>query len=350
MSVLRLFIMIGLFVSFSSVFADASDDLEENQEIEEDQWISAYEKGRHLEREAINSPDYKVCIIGDPGTGYAAQYRVAKAIAKEKCDQIRVVGDLIYELGLLGVDDPRLKMQFYRPNYRLFHRKHKPEFFMALGNHDYFGRADAWIEVAKQDKQVNFPSRYYSDSWGDICFFTLDTTPIHKEKDSLEGQVEWLKNSMLNQQQTCKFSIALGHHTYRSVGKHGNAEGMVKQVLEETVIGKVDLYVAGHDHNLSDEGLVEDTHLLVSGSAGKRRRLYSDVAAGNWALSANGYTVLTFHRNGDGSIRGHYRFTKINKIKHAKWKVWRWLYNYYRRTDVREGDIVGRGLRLPDAF
>ena len=93
------------------------------------------------------------------------------------------------------------------------------------------------------------------------------------------------------------------------MGAHGDADSDDKDFLEEHVIGRFDAYFSGHDHDLSDEGEVDGTRLIVSGAAGKLRPL--DAEPRDYAISALGYVTLTIKRdNGPASI--DYEFIVID--------------------------------------
>ena len=217
-----------------------------------------------------------LCFIGDPGTGNKDQYAVAKAMETVGCNQVRVLGDIIYPKGIENEHDPKLQDAFFRP-YDYYLNKNTP-FYLILGNHDYkkdksVGRS--WIKIARKNSNVFFPNNYYSESWKDICIFSIDTTWYDKlyfiERRS--GQTSWFRNAMIKQKENCRFSVVLGHHPLISSGSHGQATLLQSFFLEDEVFGKVDLYISGHEHHIADEGSLRGTRQLISGSAGK---IYKD--------------------------------------------------------------------------
>jgi len=249
-------------------------------------------------------PDgYKICVWGDSGVATDEQYSVARALYNEGCDEMRVVGDIIYEKGLKDKNDPQFMSKFYNP-YKSIITEQKIPFYMIMGNHDYYGNPAAWLDLAKDYSFIQFPSFYSAEIAGDICFINLDTN------DNFPEQETWLKNKINPMVKgKCKISMAFGHHPFLSSGSHGNAMGKVKKFLVNNIIGKYDVYFAGHDHQLSDEGKAKETSLLISGAAGKLRNIKDPIV---WGVSKLGYLVVTIKRiNGD--VAAHYDFITVNQ-------------------------------------
>ncbi|MBT4763041.1 MAG: hypothetical protein HOO06_15210 [Bdellovibrionaceae bacterium] len=248
-------------------------------------------------------PDgFKICYMGDAGSGKAAQYRVAKALEKEGCDQVRYTGDVIYNHGLKSADDKDFQNKFYKPYKNLLEEQDVP-FFMVMGNHDHHRSVDPWYEIAEKYKNIIFPHAYYAEAYKDICFLNLDTNFKRSE------QKKWLKQFFSQEAfvNTCRLKFAMGHHPYRSVGRHGNAKFFIKSFLKKSLMGNVDAYFAGHDHNLSYDGTYKGTHLFVSGAGGKLRDLKKEPKEGNYAISQYGYISLTILREGT-SLAAQYDF------------------------------------------
>lgn len=214
----------------------------------------------------LPQPNPRYCFVGDTGEGNEGQYKVAAAMAQD-CDAIFITGDLVYDDGIQGLDDPELKEKFIEPYWKL----QKP-FYLSLGNHDYYGRKPgAWIDVARRYEWVNFPHFYYVARNGTDCFVALDTTPIETgwDSDRTAEQSEWLRGLDLS---GCKRKYAFGHHPYKSSGPHGDAKGDIKEFLEKHIIGKFDGYIAGHDHHLERAGNESGTELILSGAGCKLRK------------------------------------------------------------------------------
>ena len=129
--------------------------------------------------------------------------------------------------------------------------------------------------------------------------------------------------------------MVFAHHPYLASGQHGSAQPLLKKFLEDEIIGKVDLYIAGHDHILSDEGVSAGTRLLVSGTAGKRTRSIHKLPGNRFVAGDNGFIMLQFQREIDGSIVATYEIRTVD-IRAAKpTSTIRW-----------KGTIRGQGIRL----
>lgn len=213
----------------------------------------------------------KLCFIGDTGQDSETQKLAALALAEEACHSVYVLGDVIYPSGLIDKDDPQAEHKFFK-HYRPVHeRDNKPLFHIILGNHDYRGSPDAWVEIAKTNPMVYAPSRYYFEEFKGVCIASLDTNlpRFFFEYPRQLGQKSWLDDFDERLKKYCPVKIALGHHPYLNSGPHhGHTKGTVKTFLEDYVIGTFDYYLAGHEHDLSYEGKSKGTELYVSGAGG----------------------------------------------------------------------------------
>jgi hypothetical protein len=255
--------------------------------------------------------------VGDMGTGDAAQLRVAQAMkavcALRGCDLVAGLGDLIYPAGPSSPDDPQFDDKFEEPYAGL-----DLPFWMVLGNHDDSedpeangtgtDGAGAWHSAADHEvaysqranrttDRWHLPARHYTSEQGPVHFIALDTNTMLADGASVppgraalaQEQEEWLPGAVAAGD--APWRIALGHHPYVSNGPHGDAgsydarqagdddEGpapgpdgaRLKALFERDVCGKVDLYLAGHDHDLEWLEPVPScgaTHFIVSGGGG----------------------------------------------------------------------------------
>lgn len=231
-------------------------------------------------------------ILGDTGTGDEGQTRVAQAMEKvcasRGCQFALLAGDNFYPKGVRGVKDPQFQTKFEKPYENL-----KFPFFFALGNHDQSGKragsgvypefGQYEVDYTKFSGKWKMPDRYYSmtapfSSPEDplvrnpsplVEVFVLDTNPLaplatpvyewYLPKKAYDlKQRSWLRKSIETSKAPWKF--VMGHHPYRSNGRHGNAgqfrgSGLIqgeelKLMYEAEVCGKVDLLLTGHDHSL----------------------------------------------------------------------------------------------------
>ncbi len=223
--------------------------------------------------------------IGDAGTGEAAQFEVGAAIADHcadfGCDFVLYLGDNFYPGGIESVDDPQLQTKFEAPYADI-----DVPFYVVLGNHDYGETAlEQWrapheVQYTQYSDKWTMPDRYYAFVAEHVQFVALDTNAIML--DWTYGEQASFVDATLAAS-TSRWKIALGHHPYLSSGKHGNAgnyEGCswlcpyvngeyIVDFVESYLCGKVDLYLAGHDHNRQWQSPACGTEFVISGGGAK---------------------------------------------------------------------------------
>lgn len=233
--------------------------------------------------------------LGDGGEGNDIQFAVAATVgnlcaARGGCDFALYLGDNFYDDGVDDVEDDQFQDKFEEPYAGLDFR-----FWVVLGNHDYGGNG-AGYEEAKANLQVDYttmsskwtmPGRHYefqvpADAGPadapTVDLFGLDTNWVMYNGD--EAQQRWLDGAIAAS--GASWRIAYGHHPFISNGQHGNAgeyEGIpfipivsganVRDFMEDSVCGKVDLYISGHDHNRQWLEPTCGTEFVVSGTAAK---------------------------------------------------------------------------------
>lgn len=223
--------------------------------------------------------------FGDQGKGNQGQMDVGAAMsakcAASGCDFVAGLGDNFYPNGVASTTDSQWQTAFVTPYQNV-----AGPFYMALGHHDQGGDG-AGTDPAKAQHQIDYsqvnpkwkmPARYYQHSHGHAQFFTMDTTPLMFSAQPAQATAVagWINGS------TATWKIALGHHTYRSNGPHGDAGeyddapfipatngAHVKNFLEANVCGKADVYFSAHDHSLQWLNTPDQcggTELIVSGA------------------------------------------------------------------------------------
>jgi hypothetical protein len=228
--------------------------------------------------------------IGDAGKGNAEQKQVADGIqakcAASGCNFVQLLGDNIYDSGVTSVDDPQWQTKFEQPYAGV-----SLPFWVVLGNHDNGGgglgteswKGDIQVAYSMKTQKWKLPARYYVHQEPGVDFFGLDTNAgmFNTHAAQKTDVASWLGIS------STTWKIAFGHHPYLSNGPHGNAGSYenlpfvpgvngagVKDLLDGSVCGKADVYIAGHDHSkqwLSDT--CSGTQLLLSGGGASTTEL-----------------------------------------------------------------------------
>jgi hypothetical protein len=236
-------------------------------------------------RNAACSQVVRFIATGAQGQGNQGQLDVAAAMQAKcqlsGCDYIIGLGNNIYPSGASSTDDPQFATKFETPYAGL-----DLPFWLGLGNHDYGGDG-AGTEPAKAQVQVDYtdvspkwhmPAHYYRRTDQHVEFFTLDTNAQFLGNDAQQETdvAAWLEES------NAEWKIALGLHSYRSNGPHGNAgnyDGVpippangagVRDFMEDHICGEADVYFSAHDHSLQwpeeDDASCAGTELIVSGT------------------------------------------------------------------------------------
>jgi tartrate-resistant acid phosphatase type 5 len=215
-------------------------------------------------------------VIGDMGNGTPGQFKVAEAMKQlYKKNRIKFViglGDNIYPNGCTSVYDKEFIDKFETP-YSILP---DDRWYMCLGNHDYGyysadhgykGNTTHQIEYTKHSNKWFMPSNYYSFTKGPVEFLYIDTNFDMMSDDLIQEQLKTMKHTLDTSNK--KWKIVVGHHTWRSIAGHGNAdkrlENFFHNLFKDT---KPTMYMGGHDHCKSV--MVKDgITLVISGNGGE---------------------------------------------------------------------------------
>lgn len=256
--------------------------------------------GPALANKPADHLDRLFCLTGDTGINPEQVYALAEQMADLGCDQVHVLGDLIYPNGLTSKDDPNAERLFFSPFRPLI--DNGVPFYLVLGNHDYRLETEhVWIEIAAEHPWLHYPDYYYTTRVGELCIINLDTNFFEKLDYPIQRfqQSGWLDATLDGLMGQCGYTMALAHHPYRSSTPDDNASLQLGWELKSHVIGRVDLYVSGHSHILADEGQAEGTHLLISGSAARLHDTSSRTDLTRFAVSRHGFLGIRFSRADD---------------------------------------------------
>lgn len=229
--------------------------------------------------------------VGDMGKANLPQAVVAAGVRRAcagRCDFVVLLGDNLYESGVAGEEDERA-LACMIASYGT------PRTFSVLGNHDYdpvlpsvarARRELAWIRRDERDPEgvgAHGDHHFYRVDAGPVRLVALDTNLMVRgafDEDAYGRLARWL--GPLHRAED-EWLVVLGHHPYVSNGSHRSAGAFediglslwpgrfFRHVMARHVMGRADLYLAGHDHNLQFIPDVDDgpTAQVVSGSGSK---------------------------------------------------------------------------------
>lgn len=258
---------------------------------------------------------YYVYVIGDWGRkGEFRQKELADIMGAAarvvEPEFIATTGDNFYPDGVGSISDPNWNYSF-EDIYSDFSLN--CDWYATLGNHDYRGNVLAQIDYTNISRRWNMPSRYYhkdvtTDEGTSVRFLFIDTNPLNDEyyerekyqpyvagQDTVK-QLVWM-DSLLSDDSDYK--IVIGHHPIYSGGKRSNEENHVKKHINPILKkNRVDLYIAGHEHDLQHIKREDEvTHHIISG-AGSEIRPTDSIESTLFAKSIQGFLVMAIKKEG----------------------------------------------------
>lgn len=213
--------------------------------------------------------------LGDQGTGKANQRQVAQHM-EQVCSARRdvhfalLLGDNFYFDGVESVQSPRW-LDTFEWIYDGPCLQGLP-FYAVLGNHDYKGNVQAQIHYGVQrlgSGRWRMPYRYYRKGFGHAAGRTLLELVV---LDTNRGPAQQL-DRLLSQvpRDHTWWRIVAGHHAIRSKDtRYGDNADYVASLLPLLREHRVDVYLAGHSHNLQLLAPAGEPTYIVSGAGGKR--------------------------------------------------------------------------------
>ena len=246
---------------------------------------------------SVSSEESRIfCFVGDAGEVNPTQTMVVKALANSDCSLVWHLGD-ITQLGVQSIDDPELQDSFLKP-FQPFLETEIP-LYLTVGNHDYKGDPSVYLEVAKNYPSIFHPSNFYTKTFGELCFFALDTTIFDKLYFFYKrgNQIRWLEEEVRKLKDKCNFSIVVAHHPLFSSGDRDRANPQLAMFLEKYVFGTFDIYITGHNHVLADEGDHKNTLQLISATGALPGGSPKETARGKFNVEIPGYLKMTVNKN-----------------------------------------------------
>ncbi len=205
---------------------------------------------------------FSALVFGDSGTASAEQFALFNEAQKHAVDFVLHTGDVAYPDGSFD-DYERTVFAVYAP---LFARA---PFFPSPGNHDDVTDNGAPFHALFGDPNAAFAWRSFD--WGSAHFITLDSNAIGAEQN------DWLQKDLAAS--SARFKVAYFHHPAYSSGPHGDSDEVKTNWLPLFDTYKVDLVLAGHDHDYERffplrQGARDDTGTLYITTGGGGAELY----------------------------------------------------------------------------
>lgn len=231
----------------------------------------------------VDAAQISFVFFGDSGSGDASQLAVAAAVkawcAAHTCNFVALLGDNFYPDGVSSVTDPQWTSSFEGP-YADLGLVFRP----SLGNHDHAGQPGA--QIAYRSAAWSMPAATYVYREGPVDFVVLDTEKYNKK------QRRWLKKAL--KKSKAPWRIVYGHHPIVSYGGHGINEALQTTLQPVLVDGRVDFYLAAHDHD--KQVIAGEPTMVVLGTGGSATRpvkegpgtLYSGNSLGFGYLAIDG--------------------------------------------------------------
>ncbi len=234
----------------------------------------------------------RVLTLGDFGYGDEKNKQIAgepqkqvvtamlKAHKQKSFDFALTLGDNFYPTGMFSPSDPRWKTlwsDLYDPL--------KLKFYVTYGNHDW-GSPDSPISeilFSQQSKSWVMPAPYYTYTAGPIQFFALDTNEMS------EKQLQWLNNAISTS--TAQWKVVYGHHPIYSGGAHSDNKTLIAQLLP-ILKNRVDIFLAGHDHDLQHLKAEDGVQFFVNGGGGAAIRKSEPGPRTLFAKGAYGFATI----------------------------------------------------------
>lgn len=236
---------------------------------------------------AVKPPNVSIRFVafGDFGNSSEDEKTVAGEILKiherKPFDFGITLGDNFYPRGAESTSDPRWREWWEK----LYGRLGIP-FYPSLGNHDWLNPGSAAAEVlySRQSHSWQMPSPYYTYTAGAAQFFALDTAYL------TEAELLWLKDEL--QKSRAKWKIVYAHHPfYSATTTRGDNEVLIERLLP-LLKDSVDLYIAGHDHNLQVFKPEGKLHFVVAGGGGANLYDMKQYGRAQFKSKTHGFAVI----------------------------------------------------------
>jgi tartrate-resistant acid phosphatase type 5 len=248
-------------------------------------------------------PEVNVLAMGDWGSNSANQRAVADRLAqyaqerRPPIDAMLLAGDNFY-IKLSSTKDPlwqTLFEQMYDPARLNF------PFYATFGNHDYREQeTDIELAYARENPKSRWrmPARYYRLDWPSSVKPLVSALMLDSNRDSMSPvewrqELDWIRAELAKPRPT--WLVACAHHPLYSNGDHGDVGPLQKDWGAMFDEARLDLFIAGHDHDLQHLELPghAPSFLLVGGGGATTRPMRVD-RRGPFSTSGYGFAHVNF--------------------------------------------------------
>lgn len=256
----------------------------------------------------LDPASLSLIALGDQGSGHLQQWRVAQSMERVaardgRLDLVVLLGDNFYGKSLTGTADRAWEMKFERVYWGSW-LSHVP-FYAVLGNHDYPLSQAVELDYSRQHAgsgRWQMPAHDYVKDfgWADgrplLRMVFLDTAA---PRDALAQKAAFIEQAFQQAGPEPVWRVVAAHHPLRNEGLHGDDEVLLASLLPVLQRNRVDLFLAGHDHNQQLILRPGEPAWVISGAGGQK--LYTLGAArddARFAASRAGFAKLDFSASG----------------------------------------------------
>jgi hypothetical protein len=234
------------------------------------------------------APAASVVAVGDVASCRSQGDEATAAVAAKLPGTIALLGDVVYESGT----DAEFARCF-GPSWGRLKGRIRP----APGNHEY-GTGGAAGYFRYFGRAAGDPRRgYYVYRLGEWQVVVLNTNCSRAGGCGVGSpQERWLRGVLSASRSRC--TLAYGHHPRLSSGFHG-PDRSIQPLWRALQDGRVELYLAGHDHHYERFDPSLGLRQVVVGTGGRSHYPAIRRVGGSRARWAGGYGVLTLTLRGD---------------------------------------------------